>query len=48
MVTKEKKETILTIDTRGISDQRDIFVDSDNEDSDETYLDNLGKAVQSK
>jgi hypothetical protein len=46
-VIKEKKETILIIDTRGTSDRKKSIVDSDNDDSeDQEYLDYLGKAIQ--
>ena len=46
-VVNEKKETILTIDTRGSGNRKHSMIDSDNEDlDDQGFEDTLGIAIQ--
>jgi hypothetical protein len=46
---KEKKETILIIDTRGSGDRKHSIVDSDNEDSeDQDCEDYLGTTIRGR
>ena len=47
METKEDKETIITIDTRGQDNRRLSIVDSDNEETDD-QTDELGMAITAR